>query len=130
MRFICFDATKSTVFLTVFLCNSVALTAAFSEYGLNISPFKTTTLNPLTVQLRQPKSSVASVPTPSNDLYKLGQKRHRGLGNRHPSSRLFQSSRNDNDGYKFFDGAPSTPGFKPGQFDKLTSWAMSTASNR
>lgn len=30
----------------------------------------------------------------------------------------------------FFKGAPSTPGFKPGQFDKLTSWAMSTDANR
>ena len=31
---------------------------------------------------------------------------------------------------KFLRGRPSTPGFKPGQFERLTSWAMSTDSNR
>ncbi|KAL3802692.1 hypothetical protein HJC23_012016 [Cyclotella cryptica] len=31
---------------------------------------------------------------------------------------------------EFFRGRPSTPGFKPGQFEKLTSWAMSQDSNR
>ncbi|KAL7488569.1 hypothetical protein ACHAW6_014174 [Cyclotella cf. meneghiniana] len=31
---------------------------------------------------------------------------------------------------EFFKGRPSTPGFKPGQFEKLTSWAMSQDSNR
>mmetsp|Transcript_8832 Transcript_8832/g.19059 ORF Transcript_8832/g.19059 Transcript_8832/m.19059 type:complete len:659 (-) Transcript_8832:410-2386(-) len=30
----------------------------------------------------------------------------------------------------FFKGAPSMPGFKAGQFEKLTSWATSTAANR
>ena len=44
--------------------------------------------------------------------------------------RFYMSSKNNDDSRNFFDGAPSTPGFKPGQFDKLTSWAMSTASNR
>ncbi len=33
-------------------------------------------------------------------------------------------------GKSFFEGVPSTPGFKPGQIDKLTSWAVSTTSNR
>ncbi|KAL7541109.1 hypothetical protein ACHAXR_010639 [Thalassiosira sp. AJA248-18] len=30
----------------------------------------------------------------------------------------------------FFTGAPSTPGFQPGEFDKLSSWALTTTSNR
>lgn len=30
----------------------------------------------------------------------------------------------------FLKGRPSTPGFKPGQFERLTSWAMSQDSNR
>jgi len=128
MRFICLNAPKSTVLLTGFLFNAVASTFAFSEYGVNTRPFKTATLNLVSDQLLQPKSSVS---TPSNERYGLDQTRRRVLRALNPSSRLFQSSRNNNnDGYKFFDGAPSTPGFKPGQFDKLTSWAMSTASNR
>ncbi|KAL7510734.1 hypothetical protein ACHAXN_007618 [Cyclotella atomus] len=31
---------------------------------------------------------------------------------------------------EFLKGRPSTPGFKPGQFERLTSWAMSQDSNR
>lgn len=31
---------------------------------------------------------------------------------------------------EFLKGMPSTPGFKPGQFERLTSWAMSQDSNR
>mmetsp|Transcript_3993 Transcript_3993/g.10102 ORF Transcript_3993/g.10102 Transcript_3993/m.10102 type:complete len:633 (-) Transcript_3993:456-2354(-) len=50
--------------------------------------------------------------------------RYYALGHRQ-SVLLFSSPTPD-----FFKGAPSTPGFKPGQFDKLSSWALSTASNR
>lgn len=32
--------------------------------------------------------------------------------------------------HNFFDGAPSNPGFKPGQFEKLSSWATTTTPNR
>lgn len=34
------------------------------------------------------------------------------------------------DSPEFFKGKPSTPGFKPGQFERLTSWAMSESANR
>ena len=30
----------------------------------------------------------------------------------------------------FFTGSPSTPGFKMGEFDKLSSWTLSTSSNQ
>eukprot|EP00986_Skeletonema_menzelii_P010580 scaffold5194_cov144-Skeletonema_menzelii.AAC.3 len=39
-------------------------------------------------------------------------------------------SKDDAEAQRFFRGAPSTPGFKPGQFEKLTRWAISTSSNR
>ena len=30
----------------------------------------------------------------------------------------------------FFAGSPSTPGFKRGEFDSLSNWAIATSSNR
>ncbi|KAL7532495.1 hypothetical protein ACHAXR_004668 [Thalassiosira sp. AJA248-18] len=51
----------------------------------------------------------------------------RGLATRFSQVTLFSSKPPTSD---FFKGAPSTPGFKPGQFDKLSSWAQSTSSNR
>lgn len=39
-------------------------------------------------------------------------------------------SKDNAEAQRFFRGAPSTPGFKPGQFEKLTRWAISTSSNR
>mmetsp|Transcript_22113 Transcript_22113/g.46041 ORF Transcript_22113/g.46041 Transcript_22113/m.46041 type:complete len:674 (+) Transcript_22113:258-2279(+) len=47
---------------------------------------------------------------------------------RESSTSLFDTKRGS--GKSFFEGVPSTPGFKPGQIDKLTSWAVSTTSNR
>ncbi|KAK1734030.1 hypothetical protein QTG54_015288 [Skeletonema marinoi] len=41
-----------------------------------------------------------------------------------------QRSKDNPEAQRFFRGAPSTPGFKPGQFEKLTRWAISTSSNR
>jgi hypothetical protein len=45
------------------------------------------------------------------------------------TSRL-RSKKDNKEAQRFFRGAPSTPGFKPGQFEKLTHWAISTSSNR
>lgn len=39
-------------------------------------------------------------------------------------------SKDNAEAQRFFRGAPSTPGYKPGQFEKLTRWAISTSSNR
>ena len=41
-----------------------------------------------------------------------------------------QRSKDNPEAQRFFRGAPSTPGYKPGQFEKLTHWAISTTSNR
>lgn len=48
-----------------------------------------------------------------------------------PAAATQQQRNKDNlEAQRFFRGAPSTPGWNPGQFEKLTRWAINTSPNR
>jgi len=73
--------------------------------------------------------------TVTNNVYRIHEKQYsyRREGGVKDSRSYYYThlfSSNGDQQQDFFKGAPSTPGFKPGQFDKLSKWATSTASNR